>query len=198
VDLRKEFILKALAQDVPFSEVCAQFSISRKTGYKWLERFHERGFDGPHDMSRRPKRSDRTSSETALEIIRLRQKHPTWGPKELQKLLSKRLPLETELPSVRTIGRVLERVQLVKKRRRRRPTDRGWMLQAAHKRVVVEASNDTWTVDFSASRRPWHSPRSAGASTGGCNAASRDGESRERGPQSFAVFRRRGVIRRAV
>jgi transposase InsO family protein len=148
VDLRKEFILKALAQDVPFSEVCAQFSISRKTGYKWLERFHERGFDGLHDMSRRPKRSDRTSSETALEIIRLRQKHPTWGPKKLQKLLSKRLPLETELPSVRTIGRVLERVQLVKKRRRRRPTDQGWMLQAAHKRVVVEAPNDAWTVDF--------------------------------------------------
>lgn len=38
VKLRKEFILRALARDVPFRELCREFSISRKTGYKWLDR----------------------------------------------------------------------------------------------------------------------------------------------------------------
>jgi len=149
VKLRKEFILRALARDVPFRELCREFSISRKTGYKWLERFHERGFEGLLDESRAPKNSPgRTSSEVALEIIRLRQAHPTWGPKKIRKLLSKRLPLDSELPSIRTISRVLERVHLIRKRRRRRPADQGWMLQATRKHVEVAAPNDVWTVDF--------------------------------------------------
>jgi transposase InsO family protein len=150
VRLRKEFVLKALAQDVPFRELCREFSISRKTGYKWLERFHEHGFEGLVDQSTRPEKSPgRTSGEIAVEIIRLRQAHPTWGPKKIRKLLSKRLPLEAELPSLRTISRVLTRVHLNHpKKRRRRPADQGWMLQATRKHIVVEAPNDGWTVDF--------------------------------------------------
>src|SRR5262245_14068015 len=139
VKQRKEFILKALAQEIPFRELCREFQISRKTGYKWLERFHERGFDGLVDETRRPKASPgRTTSEAALEIIRLRQAHPTWGAKKIRKLLSKRLPLGTELPAIRTIARVLERVQLIKKKRRRRPIDQGRALQAARLHIVVE------------------------------------------------------------
>ena len=147
--LRKEFVLKALAQDVPFRELCREFGISRKTGYKWLERFHERGLEGLVDQSTRPQSSPgRTTSEIAVEIIRLRQAHGTWGPKKIRKLLSKRLPLESELPSLRTIPRVLSRVHLLRKKRRRRPADQGWMLQATRKHVVVEVPNDVWTVDF--------------------------------------------------
>ena len=149
VKLRKEFVLKALAQDVPFRELCREFGISRKTGYKWLERFHERGLEGLVDQSTRPQSSPgRTTSEIAVEIIRLRQAHGTWGPKKIRKLLSKRLPLESELPSLRTISRVLSRVHLLRKKRRRRPADQGWMLQATRKHVVVEVPNDVWTVDF--------------------------------------------------
>lgn len=148
--LRKEFILKALAEEVPFRELCREFEISRKTGYKWLERFHERGFDGLADGSHRPKSCDeKTPTETTLEIIRLRQQHPTWGAKKIRKLLSKRLPLETQLPSVRTITRILGRLHLLRpKKRRRRPTDQGWMLQTPRKSVLVEQPNDVWTVDF--------------------------------------------------
>jgi putative transposase len=149
VKLRKEFVLKALAREVPFRELCREFGISRKTGYKWLERFHERGFEGLVDQSTRPERSPgRTTGEIAVEIIRLRQAHPTWGPKKIRKLLSKRLPLESDLPSLRTISRVLTRVHLNRPKKRRRPADQGWMLQASRKHVVVEQPNDLWTVDF--------------------------------------------------
>jgi hypothetical protein len=62
---------------------------------------HERGLEGLVDQSTRPQSSPgRTTSEIAVEIIRLRQAHATWGPKKIRRLLSKRLPLDSELPSL--------------------------------------------------------------------------------------------------
>jgi putative transposase len=37
--LREAFILRALEPDVNLSELCREYEISRKTGYKWLHRF---------------------------------------------------------------------------------------------------------------------------------------------------------------
>ena len=37
--LREEFILRALETDVNLSELCREYEISRKTGFKWLQRF---------------------------------------------------------------------------------------------------------------------------------------------------------------
>lgn len=36
---RIEFVALALQQDTNFSELCRRFGISRKTGYKFLNRF---------------------------------------------------------------------------------------------------------------------------------------------------------------
>jgi len=36
-------------------ELCAEYGISRKTGYKWIERFIRRGPAGLEDRSRRPR-----------------------------------------------------------------------------------------------------------------------------------------------
>ena len=141
--------MKALAKDVPFRDLCRASGISRKTGYKWLARFRARGFEGLVDQSTRPRSSPaNTSSEMTVEIVRLRQAHPSWGPKKIQKLLEKQLPPDQPLPSQRTISRVLSRAQLLRRRCRRRPMDQGWMLQAAREHVVVEGPNDVWTVDF--------------------------------------------------
>lgn len=147
--LRREFILKALAHEVPFRELCREFGVSRKTGYKWLERFQKRGFEGLVNGSTRPQKSpEQTTSEMALEIIRFRQAHPTWGPKKIHRLLSRTTLPDADLPSIRTISRVLSRVHLLRRRIRRRPSDQGWMLQASRKQVVVAEANDLWTVDF--------------------------------------------------
>ncbi len=90
--LRKDFVLKALSKEGPMTELCREYGISRKTGYKWLERFRERGFDGLTDETRRPASSPlRTTAEATLAIIQLRQAHPTWGPRKVQRLLEKKL-----------------------------------------------------------------------------------------------------------
>ena len=51
---RTEFIALALTDGVNISELCRRLEISRKTGYKTLERYAEAGADGLHDRSRRP------------------------------------------------------------------------------------------------------------------------------------------------
>jgi putative transposase len=49
---RTRFVLKAEADDLPFSELCALFGVSRKTGYKWLDE-DVSGAQSPERRSRR-------------------------------------------------------------------------------------------------------------------------------------------------
>jgi hypothetical protein len=57
------------------------YGISRKTGYKWLERFEEDGKQGLSDRSRAPKHCPhRIDEPVAKTICEARLAHPTWGP----------------------------------------------------------------------------------------------------------------------
>ena len=42
MDQRVRFIGEYLKGYFPFSELCVQFSVSRKTGYKWVQRYDSR------------------------------------------------------------------------------------------------------------------------------------------------------------
>jgi len=46
MDQRVRFIGEYLKGYFPFNELCIQFSISRKTGYKWVQRYSEHGVEG--------------------------------------------------------------------------------------------------------------------------------------------------------
>ncbi len=66
------------------TELCEQFRVSRKTGYKWIRRFEEEGAEGLRDRSRAPYRCDhRIPDGVADDLVRVRLCHPTWGPKKL-------------------------------------------------------------------------------------------------------------------
>ncbi len=54
VESRRLFISAVQSGMWSISELCRQFNVSRKTGYKWLDRFREEGDDGLLDRSRRP------------------------------------------------------------------------------------------------------------------------------------------------
>lgn len=146
VELRKEFVFRALQPDSNMSALCREFGISRRIGYKWLSRFQEHGANGLEDQSRRPQTSPlETSGELVLRIIELKQTHPRWGPKKILSAL-KRIPeLSDELPSLRTVARVLDRSGLVSSRRRKaRPSAR----PSRAPQLEVERCNQVWTVDF--------------------------------------------------
>jgi transposase InsO family protein len=147
MSIRRELVLKALAKEATVAELCRRYEVSRKTAYKWIRRFQERGVDGLVDEPRRPEHSPKElSAQATLDIVRLRQQHPTWGPRKLQRLLARAAVDVEAVPSERTIARVLERTQMPRRRRTRRPPCYGRPLVAPH--VTVEQPNDLWTVDF--------------------------------------------------
>ena len=72
-ELRKEFV-EAAKKSRNFSSVCREFGITRKTGYKWMER-DSIGEDFAN-RSRRPNVvANKTPEEIELQIIGLRIEH---------------------------------------------------------------------------------------------------------------------------
>src|SRR5438045_9432183 len=109
------------------AELCREYSISRKTGDKFKQRFKRLGEAGLVDQSRAPKViPHRTPPELVELIVAERKRHPSWGPKKLKDVIERRL--ECSLPSTSTVGDILVRNGLVVPRRQRRrhkrqPTD---------------------------------------------------------------------------
>src|ERR1041385_4109151 len=84
MDDRLCFIAACLRDEEPMRALCARFGISRKTGYKWLERYEADGALGLTDRSRaRHTQTLSIDAETAAEILALREKRATWGPHKL-------------------------------------------------------------------------------------------------------------------
>src|SRR4030095_4611276 len=105
MDLRAEF-MNRLARNERLSDLCREYGISRKTAYKFKERFDRLGAVGLGDQSRAPKViPHRTPPEVAELVVAERRQHPTWGPKKLKAVLEERL--ERSFPSAAAIGSIL-------------------------------------------------------------------------------------------
>jgi putative transposase len=138
---RTEFVLKAIKTD-NFLELCREYGISSKTGYKWKERFLEQGLSGLKELSRRPKSSPEGLDEAVVcEIIRLKQRHRYWGPRKIRKVYER---LHEQSPSESSFKRVLERAGLVQPRRLRARHQSGRLFTGRK----ATAANEVWTVDF--------------------------------------------------
>jgi putative transposase len=125
------------------TELCARYSISRKSGYKWIHRFDEGGRPALGDRSRAPQHCPHAITEGVAQLIcETRRSHPTWGPRKLLDWLAPRHPT-LELPASSTAGDLLARHGLVKKRRRRRSYEHPGVIPA-----TTTQPNDLWTADF--------------------------------------------------
>lgn len=141
---RAKFVLEALEGWTSMTELCTRYGISRRVGYKWLHRYEEDGLSSLADRSRAPRRqAAATSPEAVYEVIALRSKHPTWGPRKLRAWLDREKP-ETSWPACSTIGAILKREGLTKPRRRRPAAPRAWRPP----RTDPDAPNRVWTTDF--------------------------------------------------
>ena len=129
-----------------FLELCRAYGISPKTGYKRVHRFQARGWDGLGDLSRAPHRHpNQMDQAVAQRLIAARQAHPTWGPKKLVAWLRDREPCPSMegWPAPSTVGDLLDRAGLVRRRKRRRRTA-PW----SQPFVQAEQPNDLWCIDF--------------------------------------------------
>lgn len=138
---RSQFVMRALSEGGNVSELCRTFGISRKTGYKWIQRFQEEGLPGLEDRSRRPKCPRSVDSETVAAIVALRLEHDRWGPKKLRVLLERQ---GIKPPSCSTIAKVLKSCNLVEAKRRKRKAP----LPNPIETVTPKEPNDLWTIDF--------------------------------------------------
>jgi len=90
MNVRTEFVLRVFEAKVSFNELCKEFGISRKTGYKWKERFLEQGLTGLNDQSRRPDTSPQQLSENSVcKIVKLKLAHPSWGPRKIRMVFAR-------------------------------------------------------------------------------------------------------------
>ena len=82
MDQRTQFIADHLRDVLSITELCELYGISRKTGYKWIDRYVRHGPAGLEEGSRRPRRSpNQTSEEIVSAILDARRRHPRWGGK---------------------------------------------------------------------------------------------------------------------
>lgn len=148
---KKAFILRAFDRNENFSQLCKEFGISTKTGYKWKARFKKNGLAGLAERSRRPKKHSNQLSEQAIcNIIRIKKTKPNWGAPKIRVVYERENP-DSYLPSPATFERVLRRSGLTKPRRRVR-RKAGERLQD---RVEAIRANHVWTVDF---KGWWYTP----------------------------------------
>jgi len=142
--LRAQFVEEFESCLYTLTELCARYGISRKTGYKWIERFAAEGVEGLADRSRRPKSSPhQTEEDLEAALVEVRRTHPTWGPRKLLAWSQKRSP-EVSWPSASTVGAILKRHGLVEPRRRAR---RRWV-HPGQPTAHAEGPNEVWTTDF--------------------------------------------------
>lgn len=135
-DLRKEFVLAA-GNTPNFSALCREFAITRKTGYKWLQRYQKD--QSLSDQSRAPKNvSNKTSDKMEHEILQLRCENPGWGCRKIAKVLHTKG--FSDVPCDKTVNNILNRYGCISQEES--------LKRVPFIRFQKEHCNDMWQTDF--------------------------------------------------
>src|SRR5438046_123261 len=91
MDERLRFVAKLLDGE-SMTDVCREFGISRKTGYKVFQRYKDSGVEALSDRSRRPVRyANQLPSQIESLVVTLKREKPHWGARKIRELLVRRL-----------------------------------------------------------------------------------------------------------
>jgi putative transposase len=141
MDERLRFVARLLEGE-KMAELCREFDISRKTGYKIFTRYKDIGLEGLTDRSRRPYRqANRLPFQVETLIVALKREHPSWGAPKIREKLRRRHP-DLKPPAISTVHAVLDRHGLVTHGRERRYQAQGTTLSNP------TSPNDLWCADF--------------------------------------------------
>jgi transposase InsO family protein len=139
---RLRFVARLLDGEA-MTDVCREFGISRKTGYKIFDRYREHGLEALSDRSKRPIRyANQLPAQIETLIVQLKAAKPHWGARKIRELLVRRLDGDVRVPAKSTIHAVLDRHGLVKRGCGPRHRARGTPLSQGG------APNDLWCADF--------------------------------------------------
>src|SRR5215469_9270352 len=140
-DERMRFVARRLAGE-PMADLCREFRISRKTGYKIVDRYQECGLQGLTDRSRRPFRyANKLPFQVENFILNVKREHSSWGARKIRERLKRRFS-GIPLPAKSTIHAVLDRHGLGTRRGRIRRRAQGTALS------LGDRPNELWCTDY--------------------------------------------------
>jgi putative transposase len=142
MDERVSFIADHTSGLWTMTELCERYEISRKTGYKWLDRYRQEGPAGLVERSHAPHMHGRATPQYMVDaMVALRRERPSWGPRKVIGKLVERHP-SIAWPTPSTAGAILKRAGLVcgRRVRRRAPPRLGEL-------TVPQHANHVWGMD---------------------------------------------------
>lgn len=137
MSLRQEFLFLANQPGSNFSQLCQRFGISRKTGYKWRQRYQQTGAAGLVDRSRRPQHSPRRSQPAVAEQVLAIRDQYGWGARKIKWCLERERQAALAKSTVHSILQ-----------RHGRVTPRPHRLAGGYQRFEQERPNQLWQMDF--------------------------------------------------
>jgi putative transposase len=141
MDAKLKFVARLLDGE-KMAGLCREFGISRKTGYKIVERYKDCGLEALTDRSRRPYRqANQLPFQVEKTILNIKNDKPHWGAPKIRERLIRKFP-EIKAPAKSTVHAVLDRHGLVTRRRDRRYRAEGTLLTNA------QSPNDLWCADY--------------------------------------------------
>src|ERR1700751_4629229 len=142
MDERIRFVIR-LKDGESMASRCREFGISRKTGYKVLDRYEECGLEGLTDRARRPHRyANQLPVQVEAAIVAAKREKPSWGARKIRERLLPRLPHEVKVPACSTIHAILDRRGLVTRAKRSRTHCNGTPLSSGL------TPNELWSTDY--------------------------------------------------
>ena len=142
MDERIRFVIR-LKDGESMACLCREFGISRRTGYKIVDRYEECGLEGLTDRARRPIRyANQLPEQIEAAIVAAKREKPNWGARKIRERLLRRLPHEVKVPARSTIHAILDRHGLVTRAKRSRTHTEGTPLSAGLQ------PNTLWCTDY--------------------------------------------------
>jgi transposase InsO family protein len=143
MDQKVELINSWLKDEYTITELSQAYNVSRKTIYKWLDRYQARSWVGLEELPRAPlQHPNATGRETVNTLIDTKLRHRSWGPKKIIARLERDYPQQA-WPSPSTAGDLLKKAGLVSHRPRKRHTP-------PYSQPFQECAhpNDVWSMDY--------------------------------------------------
>ena len=135
-------LIQSYESGIPMTDLCKIYGISRKTAYKWVNRYKEIGSEGLKDMSKAPLNPHQKYDDDVINMaIEMKLKYRKWGPKKILAKLKRELP-DYQWPCPTRLYEIFKSLHLVMPKRLRN------RLPATHPLGDVNESNDVWMADF--------------------------------------------------
>jgi len=143
MEIKRELINDWLKKEYNITDLSTSYGVSRKTIYKWIERFKLDGFVGLEELSREPLcHPNMIPIEIAEMILDLKRRKMKWGPRKILAKLKNDQP-DISWPSDSTGNKILKKHGLVYPRKHRLRTP-----PYTTPFIGCEQPNAVWSADY--------------------------------------------------